>query len=670
MAERAEYYYFLKELFPGAGPELLRLLQGAADNAYLLRSDFYTIRDWIEIAGYAEADTLHAILLLMLAALEEGSLCLEVSEPALLRRLRDFVAEPEALLWAARIQESLASEAFPALIGTSTEDQKPVIAHRAGSQLFLYFQKYLRAELAFHHDLIQRVQERATAVAPPWGAVIQEAAAQQPMKLDRDQRLALGSALLSNFTIISGGPGTGKTTIVLTLLRCLVRGGVAPERIALAAPTGRAAQRLTDSLRAGLDRLTTAADLASPDTALREVAATTLHQLLGYRPTRNVFSRHRENPIPADVVIVDEVSMVGLVMMSQLLQALEPKTKLVLLGDKDQLPSVDAGAVLANLVGDERQIGFDTEYAARLAALFPDLDIPRRDTPDALGGCTVLLQTNHRSQEQIRTAAQAIKSQDATLAERLPLVANLSNAWPELEAKGGCWLLEQAHATANELRSFLQQWAEQVYYHARPDEPALASMIDAIKLTDGTDDPAQEARFTQLFTLLDRYRLLTLVREGAWGCDEINRYLDLLLRPRLDGGARTGLFAGAPVLITRNDAARGLYNGDVGITLRHEGGGLAVLFQRHGSFLAIPAEALPAHDLGFALTIHKSQGSEYANVMVVLPPTGGKRLLTKELIYTAITRAKSLAILCSSKEVLKFAISRKIVRESGISASG
>ena len=169
-----------------------------------------------------------------------------------------------------------------------------------------------------------------------------------------------------------------------------------------------------------------------------------------------------------------------------------------------------------------------------------------------------------------------------------------------------------------------------------------------------------------LFDLLDRYRLLTLVRDGAWGCDEINRFLDLLLRPRLDAGARGELFAGAPVLITRNDAARGLFNGDVGITLRDGRGGLSVVFERQNGVLAIPAEALPGHELGFALTVHKSQGSEYANVMVVLPPTGGKRLLTKELLYTAITRARSLAVICSSKEVLKFAISRRIVRESGM----
>ena len=235
----------------------------------------------------------------------------------------------------------------------------------------------------------------------------------------------------------------------------------------------------------------------------------------------------------------------------------------------------------------------------------------------------------------------------------------------DLDQQTGCWLVEQTLGTANEMRGFLQHWADQAFFRTRLDGSTFADLIDRTEIADTLDDAAQK-QVAQLFTLLDRFRLLTLVRDSAWGCDEINAFLDLYLRPRFHADARTGLFAGAPVLITRNDAARGLFNGDVGITLRQANGALSVLFPRHDGVAAFPAESLPAHELGFALTVHKSQGSEYANVMVVLPPTGGKRLLTKELVYTAITRAKSLALICSTKDVLKFAISRRIVRESGL----
>ena len=380
---------------------------------------------------------------------------------------------------------------------------------------------------------------------------------------------------------------------MLTLLRCLVRGGIAPERIALAAPTGRAAQRLSDSLRSGLDRLAAFKDAASADAPLRNLQASTLHHLLGYRPTRNEFARHRENPIAADVVIVDEVSMVGLVLMSHLFdKTLDPKTKLVLLGDKDQLPSVEAGAVLANLVGER-------STAASQAA-------------DSVADHVVLLQTNHRSQPKIREAAQAINAQDAGIVDRLPVLHLAHDAidpWTTLDAEGGCWLLEQTHGSPNELRGFLQHWATQAYFRSRLDGCSLAEMIDAIELTDTAAlKPEETARLRRLFTLLDRYRLLTLVRDSAWGCDEINRFLDIMLKPKLGGSERSGLFAGAPVLITRNDAARGLYNGDVGITLRNNRGDLNVLFERQDGFLAIPAEALPAHELGFALTVLQEPG--------------------------------------------------------------
>ena len=171
------------------------------------------------------------------------------------------------------------------------------------------------------------------------------------LALDPDQQRALEQALHRNFLVISGGPGTGKTSIVLTLLRILMRGGLRPDQVALAAPTGRAAQRLTDSLRFGLDQITPGP--SEHDLLLHQLQAGTLHHLLDYSPTRGIFRRHAENPVPSDVVIVDEVSMVGVVLMAQLLQALPPRCKLILLGDKDQLPSVEAGAVLASLVGQK-----------------------------------------------------------------------------------------------------------------------------------------------------------------------------------------------------------------------------------------------------------------------------------------------------------------------------
>lgn len=678
MTEPTPLTYFLKDLFPAASAELLRLLEGAAENAGLLRGDYFTIRDWLEIADYCDAEGLAALLLVLMLALEEGSLCVEASAESIARRLTDVVGTAEAMVWARRILDDLAADCFPRLIGTSPTDHRPVVLHTIGERRYLYFQKYLKAELEFHRLFQQRLAMRVAATVPPnLDAILHEVlserplfAAGRPMKLDRDQLLAVGTALLRNLAIISGGPGTGKTSIVLTLLRSLVRSGYRPERIALAAPTGRAAQRLSDALRGGLEQLA-----GSADDVLGQISAGTLHQLLMYRPSRNLFGRHAENPIPADVVIVDEVSMVGLSLMAQLLQALEPGAKLILLGDKDQLPSVDAGAVLAGLVPDGRCTGFGAALAGQLNDCFPDLTIPVAEVEWPLSDCVVLLQTNHRSQQQIRDAAQAINRRDAEIIERLPVLTFGDGVapgvwWDRAESAGGCWLLEQTLGTASELRGFVQSWAEQAYFRSTLDGTGLADLVRELAHQPGYLEAAglvaERSRLGKLFALLDRFRLLTLVREGPWGSVAINRFLDGLLRPRLDPGRRGALFAGAPVLIARNDPIRQLNNGDVGLALRGPNGELRVVFPRQGGYVTLAEESLPAHELGFALTVHKSQGSEYGNVLVVLPPEGGRRLLTKELIYTAITRAKSLAVLCGTREVLRIAIGRQVVREAGM----
>jgi exodeoxyribonuclease V alpha subunit len=673
LSARPEISYFLADLFPEAAPELLQLFESATENAALLRSDYYTIRDWLEISDYREHPCLPALLLVLLLALEEGSFCLELSEAALARRLSDLIDSTEAAQWAQRLLADLERAPCPRLIGTSAGEHKPLILHTAGERRFLYFQRYLKEELLLHDQLRSRLEQPPPLLdVERLGLSLRDVLITipsllsngQPLELDREQQWALGAALARPLALISGGPGTGKTSLVLTLLRCLVRSGYAPERIALAAPTGRAAQRLGDAVRLGLGQLAGSQEENSADGSLRAVAVSTLHQLLGYRLHRNLFTRHPENPIAADVVVVDEVSMVGLVLMAQLFQALAPGTKLILLGDKDQLPSVDAGAVLASLVPEHSETTFDSAVSKQLAAAWPQVVWPRSDSAGKLQEHVVVLQTNHRSQAEIRAAAAAINGGAADCVDRLPLLqfppaAELPAWWADLEGQGGCWLLPQSLESASELRGFLQHWLEQAYFRSRFEGATFAELLD------GAEQAAEQERLRQLFTLLERFRLLTLVREGAWGCVDINRFCDHYLRPRLDADSRAALFAGAPVLIVRNDATHGLYNGDVGIALRCDGN-LRVFFQRENGFVSFPAEALPAHELGFALTVHKSQGSEYAHALVVLPPQGGRRLLTRELLYTAVTRAKKLAVLCGTKEVLRLAIERRVVRESGL----
>jgi exodeoxyribonuclease V alpha subunit len=658
MTENIDFAGAVRRLFPEASDELVPLLGGGLEAAAIATDELRTLRDWLETAGHLDREPLIVAVACLFAAAAEGSLCLNLSTERLADRLRDWSAD-HAPVWAERIAADFHAESpYPALIGKDASDPFPVIVQQTGATRRLYFQRRLAAEQELVACLGPRLN--GSPATPPGreaarpSDILHDVLVAHPLhvggralRLDEDQRHALELALARELTIISGGPGTGKTSIVLTLLRCLVRLGVPPERIALAAPTGRAAQRLTDSLRGGLAALATPVDPA--DEVLAGLAATTLHQLLGFMPSRNLFRKHVENPIDADVVIVDEASMVGAELWAQLVQATRPDARLVFLGDKDQLPSVDAGAVLAQLAPR------DTETAQRRPYL-------------------ALLRTNHRSQPAIRDAAAAINAQDVTLLERLPALtlpaAPEPTIWRQLEQTGGCCFHAQPRGVESELRRVLEQWAWHSYFWPTADCDYLA-LLRAVELTGADDEPADTVdRLRTLFRYLERTRLLTMIREGPWGCEQINDFLAERLRQRLRGtggieGGDGRLFLGVPVLITRNDKLRELYNGDVGLTLRSTHG-LRVAFPRQNGFVSLTAEQLPPHELGFALTVHKSQGSEYDQVLVVLPPRGGRRLLTKELLYTAVTRARQLVILSGTPEAVRTAIERRTERDAGI----
>jgi exodeoxyribonuclease V alpha subunit len=648
---------FLSHLFPGVGETLLALYASAAENAGLVSTDFYTIRDLLALFEYTKEEPLHVLLLCLTIALDEGSLCIEASQAGLERRLGDLASAGAATEFARRAVTGLREDGFGKLIGRQADDGKPVVLQIGGDRLYLYFQKYLKHELILQ-TLLRRRLAGSVGSANHGGVnqVLKEVLQAAAPPLNREQQLAIALALLRNFAIISGGPGTGKTSIVLSLLRCLIRIGMDPERIALAAPTGRAAQRLTDAVHA----------VPAQEAQLAGLTASTLHQLLGYNPSRGTFRHHVENPVPAYVIIVDEVSMVGLTLMSQLLQATDPAAKLILLGDKDQLPSVEAGAVLSNLVPSDIQPSYSDALRAQLAKSCSDLERTARAGARPLQDVLVILEKNYRSQPDIQEAARAVNRQDQSLVERLPTV-DLPPDFADPEKRQGCRLLDIAGLSVVQWRQILLLWLEHHYLSAAAGSDGYRSLAEACVLPIAGEIAApQQALLHQLFLLLNRARVLTLIREGPWGCVGINGFMDQMLRQRLDRSARGRVFLGAPILVTRNDPARQLFNGDVGITLRSAGGGYRVVFQRSDGLVAYPVETLPGHELAFALTVHKSQGSEYNQVMLVLPPEGGRRLLSKEMIYTAITRAKDLALICATKEALATAIGRRVERESAL----
>ncbi len=391
--------------------------------------------------------------------------------------------------------------------------------------------------------------------------------------------------------IVSGGPGTGKTTTAAKIIAGLLELYDGECRIALAAPTGKAAIRLQQSLE----------NIRSSLFGDQEIAgfpeqATTLHRLLGVRRHSTRFRHDSEKPLNVDVVVVDEASMVDLAMMSKLVAALRAGTRLILLGDKDQLASVESGAVLVDMI-------------------------------ESLPDNAVILQKTYRFNASIQNLAQAINNGDG------------ERAFTLLQEKQDNTLFMRNKCVISDL------------------EEGYKSYFEAVQRR-------QYGEYEHVFQIFDQFRVLCASRTGRFGAVAVNRMLEQGLQKKL--GSYGLWYPGRPVIITRNDYHHDLFNGDVGICLEDEQGALRVWFpDGSGHWKMLFPAMLPEHESSFAITVHKSQGSEFAEVALVFPEEE-MRHLVRELVYTGVTRAKERIGVYAEKERFVAAVSRRTVRRSGL----
>src|SRR5450830_388847 len=452
----------------------------------------------------------------------------------------------------------------------------------------LYLRRYWRDETLVGEKIAVRAQDLST---PPLAQVRQwlDILFDQPTQDGGPdwQKVACAIALRGKVAIITGGPGTGKTYTVASLLTLLFAVSPQPEqlRIALAAPTGKAAARLKQSIDKALAGLAakTRDSLPLLELAKRMGPARTLHSLLGARPDTRAFQHHAGNPLDVDVLIVDEASMVHLEMMASVLDALPAGASLVLLGDKDQLSSVEAGAVLGDLCQHAEQGGYDADTAAyALAAASP---LPQRFLGDAgpLAQQTVMLRESRRFGGPIGHLALAVNTGDVAAAE-----ATLRSGAAEL-----AWL---EHAQQRQVL-----------------ELALAGYRDYLSLVAQGSDPLAVLR------AFENFRILCAVREGEWGVAGLNGAIEARLEQA--GLLRRGgeWYAGRPVMVTRNDYATRVYNGDIGVALldpaQARAGSLRVYFLEGDQVRSVLATRLRHVETAFAMTVHKSQGSEFAHTV-------------------------------------------------------
>lgn len=601
--------------------------------------------------GEARPDVLHA-LALVVEAQGRGHTALDLNqiEGALAPR----EAEDEAFAWpsATALDEWEARVAASSLVGDESQVDRPFeLIEAGGRRLFVS-----RRMAADQRRLVASVKRLAAATPdPPVDPNRVEVALARLFLKESDGEGARATRLAADgaLTVVTGGPGTGKTWSIKRLLALLLEERL-DLRIVLAAPTGKAAVRMTEAMGEELEGLRTTEAVRA---RLRSLPASTVHKLLRVRPDSGATRYGLDKPLTADVVVVDEASMLDVQLMRKLVEAIGEGTRLILLGDKDQLASVEAGTVLADLVAAASEGG-------------------------ALAGRVAYFTVNHRSKDAPTVAAAARAVQEASpasLARAVDYFVGEATAEGETEPKR----LRQLHPVPQRGRPAPAVLDDLAAPYLQKDGPTgYAEELARVLATEGPSGAWPRA--AHLLDALGRYRVLATHRRGPLGVSGLERELSVRVRRHLRAALaayrgeserplprRGGLWLGQPVLVTENAYDVDLRNGDVGLVLPVPGKGLEVVFPVvHGgerSVRALPIARLPSHRGALAMTVHKSQGSQFDEVGLVLAGRASP-IQTRELIYTGLTRAKSRVRWVGSADELAASLARPVGRISAMSA--
>lgn len=626
----------------GAGEDVRKILARLLAARSLRLAQLQTARDIFERAKeQGKEQDVHLYLFLAAMFLSEGQGNAYMKKDAVSRLLIEggYIDDPKK----AEVEENAAyAETVRTLLGgidwdvAAAKFDKDVLVFAEGRW---YFQRNKSSVKEVNDRLRDFVAANKTMddVSP---GIFDAAAKFVGFELNEDQKKALRAAAGNRFTVITGGPGTGKTTTVCAILRALlkVHADWTEKDIALAAPTGRAAQRMSEAVLDQCDGLVN--NEKEPKDIVDKIGklkGSTIHRLLGgYAPKWN---HDEKNTLEQKVVIVDETSMVDIYLMHALIAALKDDARLILLGDADQLPSVDTGAVL----GDLTKFGMNENLVKRLAVC----ERAKGEVSDVAQAINALPLNDEDAAKRMVNIWLPRQIQ----ADELPCTEQIAEGKSKFQ-----WLCPKADIKKDGIQELYRKWMS---------GNELAKKAHEIENTDkslgGVKSDASEA----LFKELSRRRILTLVREGWYGVKEANAFL--LKEAKTAAGMRGDYLSmvGVPIMVTHNTPERNLFNGDVGVTVRGPHG-MMVLFPRGAKTIACPVALLPEHELAYAMTVHKSQGSEFENVMVVLPDDEKHPLLNRQIVYTGITRAKKRAVIVGTEKALTVALVRKLERDTGI----
>jgi len=563
---------------------------------------------------------------LAVRAVREGSVCLELTEAHHPAGDVDDLAELEELPWPQPSEWLARFEDSPLVaVGTDEQINRPL---RMVDGL-LYLDRYWHEEQLVRAEINARTSRAAPTIdTDRLRAALGLLFAGPAPDL---QRLAVAACITGWIAVIAGGPGTGKTTTVARLLAVLHKTRDSAPRVALAAPTGKAAARMQEAVTEEFARLASEGVAVPP-----APPAATLHRLLGWRPDSHTRFRHdRQNHLPYDLVVVDETSMVSLTLMSRLLEAMRPDAQLVLVGDPDQLASVEAGAVLGDLVRRPPRPAPD-DRSAELAALLPGDVRPADEVEPELRNDVVRLRTVHRYGGAIADLAEAIR-----------------------------------RGRTDDVMKVLRRGDPQVDFVETDltiHKPAGLDSLraDVVNAGRAQIEAASAGDAVAALAALDQHRLLCAHRRGPYGLrrwsQEIERWLAAAV-PEFE--TERAWYIGRPLIVTANDYELGLYNGDTGVVVDRGSDGPVAVFARGTDLIEVAPSRLEAIQTVHAVTVHRAQGSQFARVSMLLPPIDSP-LLVRELLYTAVSRARELVRVVGSEVSVGRAVERPRARASGL----
>jgi exodeoxyribonuclease V alpha subunit len=576
----------------------------------------------LQFASFFKSSTLQPYAYLVSKKLSEGHICINLAEIE-----KEWATLPP-YFQNAKLQEiDLGKEK---LVSKNTDHKQPFVLY----QNRLYLQRYEQYEREIFEQILSFINQekalanqRATQIEQN-KEYLQSLFNQQKSDQPNWQFAAVISAFINQFTIITGGPGTGKTTTVAKILAILFQFN--PNlKVALAAPTGKAAARMSESLKAASQQV---------DKKVREnfmaLQPATIHRLLGYIPDSPYFKHYKKLPLVHDVVIIDESSMIDAALFAKLLNAIGSHTKLILLGDKDQLASIEAGSLFGDLCLAENAINQFSEDKLNfinkvITNPLNQIPKPAKQSKHLLAEHIIELKFSHRfnSEKGIGKLSKAIINNEVAVIEDFIKLQN----------------------------------DEQVSIHTDYSATAFENFIA------GYQDYIQEKDIKTAFQKLNNLRVLCATREGEQGLYSTNKKIEDYLKGKSLISIIEEFYEHRPIMVTSNNYNLGLFNGDIGIIRKDENGILRAHFESpDGEIIKILPGLLSKVETVFAMTIHKSQGSEFNQVLISLPNVEEIKILTRELLYTGITRAKSKVVILGSEQIILQTAKEQVQRASGI----